>query len=192
MDAFSATLSGPVAPATSSLDPPAVASLKVSGGGKQAVSSPPSPRIYVYGQAPARGQTDLDAPAFGSGRNGLLFEKLTGVPLSVLHERWMFRNVLRYWPGRERSGGDRFPRAEARSAAAVEMTEWRSGDSIIFCGRLVAEAFDFDAPWFVWEPFGRVRAAVMPHPSGLVRFWNDVDNRERARAFLSELERSSR
>lgn len=163
------------------------APLQGSGASSDPVSSTAGSRIYVYGQAPARDQADPTLPPFSGGRNGLLFEQLAGVPIVELRQRWTFRNVLRYYPGRAPDGADLFPAKEARTAALAEMTEWRHGDSVLFCGRAVAEAFDFDAPWFWWLPFGRVRAAVMPHPSGLNRLWNSPSIRREASLFLRDL-----
>lgn len=126
-------------------------------------------------------------PPFSSGRGARLLEDLTGVPIADLQQRWEFRNLLTYWPGRAPTGGDLFPLREARTAAFLRMSDWRQDDRIVFCGRRVAEAFDFDAPWFRWERFGMVNAAVMPHPSGLSRVWNDPAQRAGARWFLQRL-----
>lgn len=109
--------------------------------------------------------------------------------MDELQRRWHFENVLKAYPGRREGGvGDHFPMAEARPAAAALMSEWLGGDRVVFCGRLVAEAFDFDGQcWFEWEAFGRVVAAMIPHPSGLNRSWNDSVNQLAGQVFFSEL-----
>lgn len=59
------------------------------------------------------------------------------------------------------------------------------------CGRRVAAAFDHRdpaLPYLRWseegEPF---RWAMLPHPSGVNRWWNEPENREAAREFLRQL-----
>ena len=59
----------------------------------------------------------------------------------------------------------------------------------LLCGRRVAAAFGFRADvaylrWYRWE--GKWYA-VIPHPSGIVRWYNDPANVQRARRFLRRL-----
>ncbi len=87
-------------------------------------------------------------------------------------------NLLRRWPGR--SGGAKghlFDLEAARKAAARLDV---SGRTVVLAGKRVALAFGLrDPAWLEPAAFGRgERAAfVVPHPSGIVRFYNDEANR---------------
>lgn len=147
--------------------------------------------VRVYGQAPgSRG--DPDAPAFaGSAR----FEELAGVEITELIEAWgwQFVNLLPDYPGRavgER--GDAFPIAAARTRARMFGETWQPGDRVLLCGRNVARSFHLERlPYLHWKPLTlrepRIRIAVMPHPSGVNRWWNDPQNRRAATEFVREL-----
>lgn len=76
----------------------------------------------------------------------------------------------------------------ARVAAAAIRASGR--ERLVLLGRRVAKAFGVDAPPFtVVRLFrGGSRAAVIPHPSGLCRAWNEPGAFERARAVVAELE----
>jgi hypothetical protein len=75
----------------------------------------------------------------------------------------------------------------AREAAKLERGRWRRGDRVILVGRAVVRAFglDLEEP-FVWTDEGGVEVAMIPHPSGLNRQYNDEAVRERASEFLTE------
>lgn len=78
---------------------------------------------------------------------------------------------------------------EARSRARDLLSVPRS--LYVLCGAKVARAFGVD-----YEPLSRIGVGglliptatllVIPHPSGLCRFWNEPGAFERARAFLRE------
>ena len=105
-------------------------------------------------------------------------------------------NLLRGFPGkREQPGGtrrDRWPRAEARQVAEL-IGPLLDGRQVILVGRNVARAFGLvKAPWHEWlthvVPYpsdqpARAQVAVVPHPSGLNRWYGDEDNLLEARAF---------
>ena len=64
---------------------------------------------------------------------------------------------------------------------------------VLFLGRKVAEAFGFDfrrLGYLWWD--GETECAVVPHPSGVNRWWNDWHNRTEASAFLCKAERTRR
>lgn len=100
------------------------------------------------------------------------------------------RNLLDRAMGRQEGGGKgcRFPRREAREAAAALRPELE-GRFVLLCGKRLARAFGLHDPrYFEPAPEGPGRACrVIPHPSGIVRWWNDSQNRERARRFLARV-----
>lgn len=62
---------------------------------------------------------------------------------------------------------------------------------MLLAGKRVASAFGLDEEYLadpVAFPIGGrpVAVHVVPHPSGVNRWWNEPANRERARAFLAE------
>lgn len=69
-------------------------------------------------------------------------------------------------------------------AAAGKLAEEIGDGKVILLGAKVCAAFRLD-----FEPFTVVRgkAAILPHPSGLSRAWNDPAAFERARATVREL-----
>jgi uracil-DNA glycosylase len=118
-----------------------------------------------------------------AGRSGERLAELSGLAsLEALRDRFRLVNLLGHWPGPDASGkGSAFPMQEARSAAAT----LRLPSGSLLCGRRVAAAFGLAAaPYFAWCDVDGRRVAVIPHPSGVSRWWNDPENVARARAFL--------
>jgi hypothetical protein len=98
-----------------------------------------------------------------------------------------FKNLLNQWPGyRKISKGDNFPMSRAQEAA-FQLAPQLRGRIVVMCGRLVEKAFGEPAvPFFTWVP-GDFKHAVIPHPSGMNRFWNIPENVDHARKFLRSL-----
>lgn len=109
-------------------------------------------------------------------------------------------NLLRDFPSkREHPGGtrrDHWPRAEARYAAEL-IAPLLHGRRVVLVGRNVARAFGLEkATWHTWQPHrvhyppddpAQAEMAVVPHPSGLCRWYNDPANMDEARVFWSAL-----
>lgn len=139
--------------------------------------------MTVVGQAPSR-TSDADAKPF-KGRSGDRIAALSGnSSVEDLEDVVVFRNLLRRWPGRRVDGrGDRFPPARAKAAARA--MKFRT-TLVVFAGTLVAKAFSFDEEPLVWREFrGTRKAAVIPHPSGVNRFWNEPENVRSVRVFFA-------
>ena len=114
--------------------------------------------------------------------------------LSSLDRRlWMLAwvpriNLLDHYPGPSRKGSN-FPLAPAKRRAE-ELLEVIPEAEFLLAGSRVARAFgmrSFDYDYL--EPFefrGRC-FAVIPHPSGIVRWWNDPRNRRAAEVFAEEV-----
>ncbi len=71
--------------------------------------------------------------------------------------------------------------AVARDQADIVRRMFPSRRFVLF-GRKVARAFGLgpEAPWMTWDE----GIAVVPHPSGRSYWYNDPENRARARTFL--------
>lgn len=86
--------------------------------------------------------------------------------------------------------GPRWSAPRARAAAASLLIE-RDNHRLVLLGRKVAAAFGVgvEQPTFsIVDLAGGKRAAVIPHPSGLCRVWNEPGAFERARAVVAALE----
>jgi hypothetical protein len=114
-----------------------------------------------------------------------------GLSHEAMLERFERMNLVDQWPGHE-GRGSAFPLLPAM-ARALELRDgpW---DAYLLLGRRVAAAFGFrtDATWLTWYVLGGKRFAVLPHPSGIVTWWNEPSNRAAARRFLRSVERQAR
>ncbi len=122
-------------------------------------------------------------PAFESGPSA--------ARLRSLGLRWdAARNLLPPAP----SGTAAWSRADASTAAARIARDYPDGATLVLCGRRVAEAFGLAAEppltrRVIWDLGGHpgLDVLLLPHPSGLSRWWNDPENFEAARRACAEL-----
>lgn len=112
------------------------------------------------------------------GASGRRLADLAGEDLDRFHELFECVNLLARWPGR--SGGVKGhvfdPAAARRAAARLDLR----GRTVVLLGKRVARAFGLaDPPWLQPLRLGRGEAAafVVPHPSGIVRWYNEAGNR---------------
>jgi uracil-DNA glycosylase len=99
-------------------------------------------------------------------------------------------NLLQEWPGRD-GKGSLLPGERAKEAAAALRLAYPQRP-LVLMGARVAYAFGYERRHFEWLRWftawdGR-RIAVCPHPSGIVRWWNDPDNARAAQDFFDELD----
>lgn len=156
---------------------------------------PGDDRPVFIGQAPSR-YGDPTKPLTGSpGRKLAAFASMTPMEFYLSTVR---TNLLSRYVGAS-GNGDAFPMIDARRGA-IKMVAGLDGRVVVFVGRRVAEAFGCGEEWFDWEEgrfsisigdlMVKYRRAVMPHPSGRNRFWNDSRNVQEAHSFMSELMRN--
>lgn len=132
-------------------------------------------RPLLIGQSPS---ANGSPHAFkGDGSSARRLREMLGA--DVL-KRFDAINLLSRYPGTV------FPVALARASADDMLHGMRSRPFALLAGRLVAESFGVGGvEYFSWSMVrGVVRCAVIPHPSGLNRWWNDAANVDRARAFF--------
>ena len=154
-----------------------------------------SNKILLVGQAPSKnggyGDKALDAgiPTSASGR--LL--KLMGIPRDEYLDTFTRVNLLDYWPGALASGrGDKFPIAEARESAKRILAQFQFPWKILCVGQRVGECFIHKSrlKYYEWTlcasnfPPAMRDVAIIPHTSGLNRYWNDPSNVKLAENFL--------
>lgn len=145
--------------------------------------------IVFVGQAPSRSTRGL--PPL-SGRSGRRLASLLGVDESELRRRYVLVNLLDGWPGKGDSDhpqGDRFPMSAARTAAR-KMIPKLVGCRVVMCGKNVRDAFGLGREFFEISDARlsigdkMFEYCVIPHPSGVSRFWNDPENVDKVRRFL--------
>lgn len=172
----------------------------------------------IVGQAPVKGQ-DPDRPV--TGRIAARIAGFMGVTEAEFVAAFDRTNLIREWPGKkvvivEASGpsdlkaqlgkvdsGDAFPMHEARWGAGDLVDEVTTYERIVLLGGGVAGAFHLDCPGTVpylrWvhmkvcgsDPEEPLPCAVLPHPSGLNRWWNEPRNVGEAQVFLRLLLRTT-
>lgn len=149
-------------------------------------------KILFIGQAPSR---DSDPLRPFSGRCGKFLAELLDTTQEDMLEQHDFLNVLDEWPGKG-VGGDRFPILVAMAAARRKVPQLR-GRTVVLLGANVARAFG--AKNFQYLQFYRLlnpenyadvlsqKMCVVPHPSGINRWYNRRENRDIVSKFLREL-----
>ena len=142
-------------------------------------------KILLIGQAPSYNGNPSAPLSYGPTASKII--KLLGI-----HERRYFKrfdriNILDYWLGKF-SKGDKFPMREAKRTARIK-SYVISGRRILFVGLATARAFGFDYAPLRWRKFNGGIAAILPHPSGVNKWWNDPANRKTARRFMSSVAR---
>lgn len=139
----------------------------------------------IIGQAPGRsakaGERALEGESpTGSGAR---LARVMGLDSpSELFDIFDTVNLLECWPGSKGGKGDAFPKSAARARAQTLVFP---NHVIILLGRNVATAFNRagDPPLKWIQMAGRV-AGIVPHPSGIVRWWNAKKNVTAAANFL--------
>lgn len=145
-------------------------------------------RTILLGEAPGRGHDDQ--PAFSS-RSGQFLSDLIG---QDVREALDCQNLLQKWPGRSAGKGALFPQDLARISARRFLEEVPQDARVIFAGQRVVKAFGFrklpPLEWVHRYVGARFWCALLPHPSGVNRWWNDPEHLIDARLFLlAEIER---
>lgn len=135
-------------------------------------------RILIVGEAPGR---------HSGGLTRQRVSELAGAP----YEEWAdWQNLIADYPGRGAGKGSAWNVVAARRGVG-ELTPRLAGyDHVILLGRRVAGVIipgGAGFPFFRWTDGHGTRLAVIPHTSGIVRFWNDPENVEAAQRFLAEI-----
>jgi uracil-DNA glycosylase len=137
----------------------------------------------LVGQAPGP-SGDNSRPL--SGRIGKRLAQLMGVSFDAYLSTFDRINLLASFPGKSDGKGDKFPLHEAREIASL--LDLGGRPFVLLMGRGVARAFGMiGTPWLEWFELRGANVAVVPHPSGVNRWWNDAKNEAEARSFLASL-----
>ncbi len=139
------------------------------------------PKLIIVGQAP--GKQGDGRPM--EGRAGRRLADLMGLSFDDYLRLTERVNLFKARPEHE-GKGDGFPVAEARKLANA-MRPQLEGRRVILAGFGVAKAFGLDQEPLRWQVGLGHRVAVVPHPSGVNRWWNDFSNVEAAERFLGKV-----
>lgn len=138
--------------------------------------------ILVVGEAPSR-TSDPGRPILG-GDTGHRLRVVAGGVWAAFSTQARFVNLLKRYP----AAG--WPRSRARDAAAALEVSFREAPPawVLLLGRRVAEAFFLtDADFLRDYAMHGSRFSVLPHPSGLSRWWADPVNFAQGREHLREI-----
>ena len=136
--------------------------------------------VLFVGQAPGR-PWPADTVRATTQRSSDRLAGIVGLTKNELFARAVWVNLLPKFPGKH-GAGDAFPLPAARRAAAALPL----APTTILLGSNVARAFSLPSALFCWHAVRGCRLAVVPHPSGISRAWNDARLVARARAFLRQ------
>lgn len=107
-----------------------------------------------------------------------------------LREHFELINLLDYYPGlsgRGASKGAAFPKDEGRDEAQKLIDEGELQPPLFFLGHRVATAFGLKrTEYFKWTEVEGLPVVVLPHPSGVNRWWNSEENQRAGRRFFEE------
>lgn len=141
--------------------------------------------VALVGQAPGKG--DPTTPLMGRAGRRLSFLMGVGWPDEYV-ELFARVNLLDEYPGAREGKGDLFSVTDAREPAAeiVALIEAHGGGEVVLLGKNVAKAFGVvEADWLeMIDLTSKVRASIVPHPSGVNYWWNDKKNRRAAATHL--------
>jgi len=119
------------------------------------------------------------------GRSGRRLEKLIGLPAGTLHRFFDLRNALKAWPGHTGQRGDAFPERRAAKGLLKIVHGMEEGASAIVCSRRLALSIGLEAAPCTWvRTDAETYLGVLPHPSGVNRWWNDPKHRRDAAVFM--------
>lgn len=146
----------------------------------------------IIGEAPAR-TGDPRKPI--TGACGAKLAALAGLTEGEFRRRFARMNLLDRWPGAAPTKGARWDARAATMAARKARRRFINGRLVILLGWRVAATFRLTADiceylqeyWLVRN--GHIldaRVVVVPHPSGVNRWYNDAGNVARMRAFMED------
>jgi uracil-DNA glycosylase len=141
-------------------------------------------KAYILGQAPGVVEGEERRP--WRGRAGQALRRWLGMEEEDFYATFYCASVTRCYPGRSASGGDRTPTAREQELCSF----WREWELRLLRPRLIVpvgglairrllDVRSLDAA--VGERFqhGGAVAVPLPHPSGVSRWMNVAENRER-------------
>lgn len=142
-------------------------------------------RPIIVGEAPSKNQ-DPERPI--EGRIGKRLALFANLSYEAYLEHFERVNLLHL----RQDDGTKFifDNVAAAEEAKRLRQAWDYGRQVLLLGNRVAKAFGVQGPCFERLVYDH-DFYIVPHPSGLNRFYNDPANRHQARAFLSQFVRAT-
>jgi len=137
----------------------------------------------IIGEAPSKNQ-QLEQPI--EGRIGLRLASMAGLTLPEFLYHFDRVNLLHH---RQDTAAHefQFDIEAAKGEAAALKTTFKSDQIVILLGLRVADAFYAHHDYFVQQMIGGADVRVVPHPSGINRWWNDPANVQLAMVFMKNI-----
>lgn len=126
--------------------------------------------VLFIGQGPAK---DAEPYRPLEGHNAEKLARLLGILPAHFVNRYARINLNSEWIGKV-GKGDVFDLAEGRRAAAVLLQG--SWTHYVLLGKQVAKSFDVREGFLETVHHGRKHFFILPHPSGINRWWNEPEN----------------
>lgn len=98
-------------------------------------------------------------------------------------------NLLPLWPGPSGRKGAAFPVVAARLLADRMIGRFRFDRTVVLLGKRTAAAFGLSVGYFEPVMIGRATVLVVPHPSGVNRWFNEPANVRRMARFMRRIVR---
>ncbi len=137
----------------------------------------------LIGEAPSKNQTD---PHPLEGRIGRKLAECAGLSYDAYLDMFDRVNLLAVRQDTKEKGFEFDMKAARESALLMRQSGIMRDRSVVLLGNRVAEAFGVRSiRFFHGHPHGQGGMLwVMPHPSGINRWWNDPDHHEAACSFM--------
>lgn len=143
------------------------------------------PKPLIIGEAPSKNET-TEHPI--EGRVGKRLATCCGMTLQDFLKHFDRVNLLHVRQDTKEKGFE-FD-AKAGKAAADELRKSFQPDQVVlFLGGRVSEAFGVHGPYFEQRVVNGIntRAFIVPHPSGVNRWWNDPANLAQMNTFMRSI-----
>lgn len=156
----------------------------------------PATNLIILGEAPG------DYPRYDPKKHALFpypvgcaghrLMKLMGL------ERWEYvqldrRNLLDYYPGKAGKGA-KFPHGASREAVRkLHESQALIGHNVLLVGKRLATAFGYETQeMLTWHHCKAYNYAIVPHTSGINRWWNSPGNSADGAVFLRAIATQAR
>ncbi len=140
----------------------------------------------LIGEAPSKNE---DTPQPLEGRVGSRLANLAGLRLDHYMELFERRNLLQVRQDTAAKGFEFDEKAAAIEAVTMRNLYFKDGRVIVLLGKRVAKAFGVKEVYFIQQQYHGPDIRVMPHPSSVNRFWNDLANVKQAEEFMQGIVR---
>jgi len=143
-----------------------------------------APKPLIIGEAPGK-NGDPSTPI--EGRIGRRLAECCGISFEEFLETFSRRNLLDTQPQDNGKGADFNVKAAGRVARELEK-QFVPGQVVLILGKRAAAAFRFiDVDYFQRFVVNGASVYVVPHPSGVNHWWNELENELQMIRFMKRI-----